>query len=179
MHRSRRSERLRRLARTCRRPAEHWFGTTGQGQDVFEPDRLGSRATLSVGLLVGVLTTVVGIVVGMTAGYFGGIDRRRALADHQRLPDHPRPAAAGRAGRLPRQRQRARTSSLVLTVTGWAWPARVLRSQTLSLREKDFVAAAEVSGESGSRIIFGEILPNMLSIVVASFIGSTIFAIGA
>ena len=43
---------------------------------------------------------------------------------------------------------------LVLTVTGWAWPARVLRSQTLSLREKDFVAAAKVSGESGPRIIF-------------------------
>ena len=55
----------------------------------------------------------------------------------------------------------------------------MLRSQTLSLREKDFVAAAEVSGESRLRIIFGEILPNMLSIVAASLLGSTIFAIGA
>jgi peptide/nickel transport system permease protein len=67
----------------------------------------------------------------------------------------------------------------VLTVTGWAWPARVMRAQTLSLREKDFVAAAKVAGEGGARIILSEILPNMLSIVVASFLGSTIFAIGA
>jgi peptide/nickel transport system permease protein len=67
----------------------------------------------------------------------------------------------------------------VLTLTGWAWPARVIRSQTLSLREKDFVAASVVVGEKGWRIIFREILPNMLSIIVASFIGSTIFAIGA
>src|SRR3954454_5039469 len=54
-----------------------------------------------------------------------------------------------------------------------------MRSQTLSLREKDFVSAAKVTGERSPRIIFSEILPNMSSIVMASFFGSTLFAIGA
>jgi peptide/nickel transport system permease protein len=67
----------------------------------------------------------------------------------------------------------------VLTVTGWSWGARVLRSQTLSLREKDFISAAEVSGEGRFRIIFGEIFPNMLSLVAAGLFGSVIYAIGA
>jgi peptide/nickel transport system permease protein len=67
---------------------------------------------------------------------------------------------------------------VVLTLTGWAWPARVFRSQTLSLREKDYVAAAKVSGEGNSRIILAEILPNMSSIVLANMLGASIFAIG-
>jgi peptide/nickel transport system permease protein len=71
------------------------------------------------------------------------------------------------------------TVILVLTFTGWAWPARVFRSQVLSLREKDFVSASVVSGESTPYIIFSEILPNMLSLVVSSFFGSTAYAIAA
>jgi len=71
------------------------------------------------------------------------------------------------------------TVILVLTVTGWAWGARVFRSQTLSLREKDFVSASVVSGESTAYIIFSEILPNMLSLVVVSFFGSVAYTIGA
>jgi peptide/nickel transport system permease protein len=68
---------------------------------------------------------------------------------------------------------------LVLSLLGWAWPARVMRAQTLALREKDFVAAAQVSGEGSLRIMFREILPNMTSIVASSFISSTMYAIGA
>jgi peptide/nickel transport system permease protein len=68
---------------------------------------------------------------------------------------------------------------LALAFTGWAWPARVLRSQTLSLREKDFVSAFIVSGEGNARIIFREILPNMASIIAGSMFGSVTYAIGA
>ncbi|MDQ4098911.1 MAG: ABC transporter permease, partial [Chloroflexota bacterium] len=71
------------------------------------------------------------------------------------------------------------TIVLVLTATGWAWPARVLRAQTLSLREQEFVASAVVSGEGSMRIMFREILPNMLSLVAAAMFGGVIFAIGA
>jgi peptide/nickel transport system permease protein len=71
------------------------------------------------------------------------------------------------------------TIALVLIVTGWAWNARVLRSQMLSLREKDFVLAAVVSGEGSLRIIFREILPNMTSILMSGFISATVYAIGA
>ena len=158
--------------------AAHWFGTTGQGQDVFAQTVWGSRATLAVGILVGVLTTIIGIVVGISAGYFGGVaDDLLSLVTNIFLIVPSLPLLVVLAAFLG-------SGSvvyfvLVLTVTGWAWPARVMRAQTLSLREKDFVAAARVAGESGPRIILAEILPNMLSIVVASFLGSTIFAIGA
>jgi peptide/nickel transport system permease protein len=158
--------------------ADHLLGTTGQGQDVFTQTVWGSRPTLSVGLLVGLLTTFLGIVVGLSAGYFGGwVDDVLSLITNVFLIVPSVPLLVVLAAFLG-------SGSwfyfvLVLTVTGWAWPARVMRSQTLSLREKDFVAAARVSGERGPWIIFSEILPNMLSIVLASFLGSTVFAIGA
>jgi peptide/nickel transport system permease protein len=158
--------------------AEHLFGTTGQGQDVFAQTVWGSRATLSVGILAGLLTTLIGIVVGISAGYFGGVvDDALSLVTNVFLIVPSLPLLVVLAAFLGSGN--ATYFILVLTITGWAWPARVMRAQTLSLREKDFVAAAKVGGEGGARIIFAEILPNMLSIVVASFLGSTIFAIGA
>ena len=69
--------------------------------------------------------------------------------------------------------------ALVLIVTGWSWSARVLRSQALALRQKDFVAAAVVAGESHLRIIIIEILPNMISLLASACIGATIYAIAA
>ena len=68
---------------------------------------------------------------------------------------------------------------LVLVVTGWAGSARVLRSQAMSIRGKDFVAAAIVTGERPLRIMFREILPNMASIVMITLLGCVIFGIGA
>src|SRR5439155_17837866 len=68
---------------------------------------------------------------------------------------------------------------VVLTLAGWAWCARVFRAETLTMRRKDFVAAAALAGEPAWRIILVEILPNMASLVAASFIGTTIYAIGA
>jgi peptide/nickel transport system permease protein len=65
----------------------------------------------------------------------------------------------------------------VIVVTGWAWGARVLRSQTQSLRGRDFVTAAQFSGESAPRIVFREILPNMTSLIVGSFFGAATSAI--
>ncbi|MGT0150023.1 ABC transporter permease [Vibrio metschnikovii] len=69
------------------------------------------------------------------------------------------------------------TIALIIGCTSWAWGARVVRAQTMALREKEFVKAAEVLGESSWRIIFVEILPNLISIVGASFIGSVMYAI--
>jgi hypothetical protein len=71
------------------------------------------------------------------------------------------------------------TVGLVLVGTGWAWNARVLRVQTLSLRERDFVLAARVSGEPHWRIIFVEMLPNMGPILLTQMVGATTYAIGA
>ncbi|MBA2521262.1 MAG: ABC transporter permease [Chloroflexia bacterium] len=158
--------------------AEHWFGTTGQGQDVFAQTVWGGRSTLAVGLAVGLLTTVIGVLVGVGSGYFGGVvDESFSLIMNIFLIVPSLPLLVVLSAFIGSGSPWFMI--LVLTITGWAWPARVMRSQAISLREKDFVAAARVSGEGGMRIVLSEILPNMFSIVVASFLGSGIFAIGA
>jgi len=69
--------------------------------------------------------------------------------------------------------------ALIIAVTAWAYSARVLRAQTLSLRNRDFVEAARVTGEGPVRIILVEVLPNLIPIVAASFLFTTLYAIGA
>ncbi len=156
---------------------QHWLGTTGQGQDVFQQMVWGSRISLGIGFSVGLLTTLIGLVVGMVAGYLHGIvDGILNLFTNVFLIIPGLPLLITLASYLP---PGTVTVILVLTFTGWAWGARVFRSQTLSLREKDFVSASVVSGEGIPYIVFVEILPNMFSLVVSSFFGATAYAIGA
>ena len=157
--------------------AEHWLGTTGQGQDVFAQVVRGSRISLLVGFTVGLLITVLGLAIGMTAGYLGGFaDGVLNVFTNVFLIIPALPLLITLASFLP---PGIITVTFVLTITSWAWPARVFRSQTLSLREKEFVSASVVGGEKTFRIIFSEILPNMMSLVVSSFFGNVIYAIGA
>ena len=155
----------------------HLFGTTGQGQDVFAQTVVGTRTTLVVGFLVGIVVTGFGALVGAAAGYFGGwIDELLSLLITVFLVIPGLPLAVVIAAYLPAG---PTTIALVLIFTGWAWNARVLRAQTLALRQKDFVLAAIISGERHITIICREILPNMSSLIVSCFIGATVYAIGA
>lgn len=157
--------------------AEHWLGTTGQGQDVLAQLVVGTRISLAIGFAVGLLVVLVGAMVGVTAGYFGGrIDGLLSLLFNVFLVIPGLPLAIVIAAYLP---SGPFTLGLVLVVTGWAWNARVLRAQTLSQRGRDFVAAAVVAGESSHRIVTREILPTMTSLLVAQVIGGTVYAIGA
>lgn len=162
---------------------DHYFGTDGQGRDVFSQMVWGARQTLRNGFLVGLITTAVGAIVGLTAGYFRGfVDELLSLFMNVFLIIPSLPLLVVLAAFLADGFWILPDSMivvLVLSITGWAWPARVMRSQMLSLREKDFVSAAVVSGESKTRIIFSEIFPNMLNIVVTAFLGGTVYAIGA
>jgi peptide/nickel transport system permease protein len=166
------------VARPHQAPSsEFWLGTTGSGEDVFSQTVWGTRTSLGTGLIVGVLVTVVGALIGMTAGYFRGrVDDVLSLITNVFLIIPSLPLLVVLAAFLPAGFW---TIVLVLTVTGWAWGARVLRAQTMSLREKDYVSSALVSGENSFRIIFSEILPNMMSIVVAGMFGAVTYAIGA
>lgn len=155
----------------------HLLGTNGQGQDVFSQLAVGARSSLFVGFSVGFLITLLGLVVGMTAAYLGGIaDGLLNTLTNVFLIIPSLPLLITLASFMP---PGIATVTIVLTATSWAFPARVFRSQTLSLREKDFVAAAVAAGESTWRIVFAEILPNMLSLVVSSFFGNVVYAIGA
>ena len=156
--------------------AKYIFGTEGQGKDVFRQTVWGARISLTVGFATGLLTTIVGMIMGMTAGYFRGkVDDVLSVLMNLFLVIPGLPLLVVIAAYL---RPSMWTIILALAFTGWAWPARIMRSQAISLREKDFVSAALVSGESHRRIIFVEILPNMASIIVGSMIGSVNYAIG-
>jgi peptide/nickel transport system permease protein len=157
--------------------AAHWLGTTGQGQDVFTQVVIGSRTSLFIGFTVGFLITLIGLVVGMTSGYLHGLpDGFLNGFTNVFLIIPALPLLITLASFLP---PGTPTIILVLTLTSWAWTSRVFRAQTLSLREKDFVSAAVVSGERPYRVIFFEILPNMTSLVVSSFFGNVAYAIAA
>ncbi len=157
--------------------AQFWLGTTGQGQDVFSQMVWGARISLLIGFSVGILSTLLGLVIGMISGYIPGVvDGVLNMFTNVFLLIPGLPLLITLASFLP---QGMVTVMLVLTFTGWAWPARVFRSQMLSLREKDFVSASVVSGEGIPRIVFAEILPNMLSLVMSSLFGAVIYTIGA
>jgi len=157
--------------------AEHWLGTTGQGQDVLAQLVVGTRSSLAIGFGVGLSVVLIGAIVGTTAGYFGGrIDGLLSLVFNVFLVLPGLPLAIIIAAFLP---PGPWTLGLVLIVSGWAWNARVIRAQTLSIRKSDFVGAAVVAGETNWRIITSEILPTMTSLLLAQFIGSTVYAIGA
>ena len=156
---------------------EHWLGTTGQGQDVLAQLVVGTRVSMAIGFTVGLVVVLVGALVGITAGYFGGrTDGLLSLLFNVFLVVPGLPLAIVIAAYLPAG---PFTLGLVLVITGWAWNARVLRAQTLSIRKRDFVSSAIVSGESSFWIVTREILPNMTSLFVAQVIGSTVYAIGA
>jgi len=155
----------------------HRLGTTGQGQDVLAQTVCGARVTLAVAFAVALSVVLLGAAVGGLAGFFGGrIDDLASLAINVTLVLPGLPLMVVLAAWLP-----PGPVSIwgVLVLTGWAWNARVIRSQALSLRSRDFVEAAIVTGESPLRIVAAEILPNMLSILASSFIGAMVYAIGA
>ena len=155
----------------------HWLGTTGQGQDVLAQLVVGTRISMLVGFIVGLSGVLLGALIGITAGYLGGAaDAGLSLGTNVFLVIPGLPLAIVIAAWLP---PGPVAVGSVLVVTGWAWNARVLRAQTLSLRQRDFIAAAVVSGESRFRIITRELLPNLTSVVVAQVISSTVYAIGA
>ena len=156
--------------------AAHWLGTTQTGQDVFSELLYGGRVSLLVGFGSAAIATVVSLVVGLAAGYLGGTaDEVLSALSNIFLVIPALPLVIVLAGYAPNKG--SLTVTLVIAVTGWAWGARVLRAQTLSIRKRDYIEAARVSGERTFRIIFAEILPNELAIVASGFLFTVIFAI--
>lgn len=156
--------------------ATHWLGTTQIGQDVFSQLMHGTRFSVFWGILTGLAVMVISIVIGLAGGYFGGvIDDTLTLITNIFLVIPGLPLALVMAAYIPSKGPL--TVAIVIMITSWAGPARLLRSQTLTMRKRDFVEAARSSGMRTWRIIFLEILPNMMALVAASLVGTIIGAI--
>jgi len=154
----------------------HLLGTTATGQDVLSQLLVGTRSTVVLGLLTGLIATVLSVVIGMSAGFLGGFsDEGLSLLANVFLVLPALPLLVVILGYLPHTGELP--TAIVLSVLGWPWGARVIRAQTLSLRGRDFVAAARESGETTRRIIFFEILPNEVGLIAASFVGTVLYAI--
>jgi len=156
--------------------AMHWLGTTKTGQDVFAQVVDGTRVSVLLGFGVGCLVTIISVIIGLTAGYVGGVvDDMLSLCMNIFLVIPALPLAVVLAAYFPLRGPLP--IAMIVTFTGWAWGARVLRAQTLSMRRREFVEAARASGETTLRIIFAEILPNEIAIVAAGLVGTVIYAI--
>ncbi|UOZ07997.1 ABC transporter permease [Amycolatopsis sp. WQ 127309] len=154
----------------------HWFGTTHLGQDIFSQVLVGTRSVMLVGLTAGVVATILAVIVGVTSGYLGGTpgEGLSALSNvFLVIPALPLIIIIGSA--LPSGGDYL--VAVVIGFTSWAWGARVLRAQTLSLRGREYVEAARATGESTWRIIFFEILPNLTAVIASSFVGTVIFGV--
>lgn len=153
--------------------AAHWLGTTNTGQDVLGQLVVFTRGSLTVGLVVGLLATAFSILVGVVGGYIGGrADEGLSLLSNVFLVVPGLPLVILITDYM--QSRGALAVALVITLTAWAGSARVLRAQTLSVRSRDFVDAARVSGEPVWRIIGSEIVPNLLPIIASQFIFAVI-----
>jgi peptide/nickel transport system permease protein len=156
--------------------AHHWLGTTGLGQDVFAQLVYGARQSVGIAVLAGLFATVLSVLIGVSAAYLGGIgdDLLSFLTDvFLVIPTFPLiivlAAYVGHAGFW--------VMVGVLVITGWSYGARQLRSQTLSLRNRDFLESARVRGERRSYIIVMEVLPTMSSLILANFLGAALYAV--
>jgi peptide/nickel transport system permease protein len=158
----------------------HWLGTTVFAQDVLSQVLASTQATLFVGLLAAAIATVLSILFGVSAGYFGGnTDEVLSLISNVFLAIPGLPLLIVLADYVPAAGSSILLVAFIIAVTAWAYSSRVLRAQTLSLRNRDFVEAARVTGEGRLRIIVAEILPNLVPIVAASFLFTTLYAIYA
>jgi peptide/nickel transport system permease protein len=160
--------------------AAHWLGTTQQQQDVFSQLLAGGRSTVLVAFVAGLVATALSVIVGVTAGYGGGLaDDLLSMLANFFLVMPALPLLIVIFGFLPSsQGGDDALIGLIIAITGWAFGARVLRAQTLSLRSRDYVESARIIGERSWRIITSEILPNLIPIVASSFLFTVLYGVG-
>jgi peptide/nickel transport system permease protein len=156
--------------------AAHLLGTTNSGQDVLSQLLVGIRLTMELALIVGVVATVLSVIVGVAAATLGGLwDEFLSLVSNVFLVIPALPLLVVLLGYLPEHGQTPMI--LVLSALGWPWGAKVIRAQTLAIRNRDFVAAARETGEGTWRIVAFEIIPNEVSLIAANFVNTVLYAI--
>lgn len=158
--------------------AINWFGTTGNGQDVFAQLVYGTRVSLLVCFVAGGIATFLALLIGLIAGYRPGlIDETLMYFTNQYmvLPGFVLIIVVSTYV----QSQSVWLTIIFIGLTGWPTGAKVMRSQTVTLRTSEFVTAAVFSGERLLRVVFREILPNMASLAAASFFAASGGALAA
>lgn len=155
------------LAKIFQPPStEHWMGTDALGRDVFSRMLHGARVSLWVGFVSVGLATFIGVTLGLLAGYYGGLVDEAIM----RLVDIMLcfPSFFLILAVIAFLEPSLVNIMVIIGLTSWMGVARLVRAETLTLRERDFVAAARLAGTRPSRILFRHILPNALAPVLVS-----------
>jgi peptide/nickel transport system ATP-binding protein len=157
--------------------SENWLGTDLQGRDVFATLVYAAPQTLQVGALTGLISLALGAVLGVTAGFVGGRTDTgiRFFSDVMMAI----PAIAFLMVFVARM-QDPSVWVISLSIAGLSWPgaARGIRAQVLSLRERQYIAIARANGEREIEVLFREVMPNILPLLLAQFIGAVQGGIG-
>jgi peptide/nickel transport system permease protein len=160
--------------------AEYLFGTDFFGRNLFAAMVVGMWQTALIGVLAGAVGTFIGVVLGFFSAYFGGnIDKAIKGVCAILIPIPVFLIQVVIAGSLDKRSVTIYTMALIVVLLAWMGPTLVIRSQVLSMKERQFVSVAKLSGMGDYEIIFLEILPNLLPFIAASFVGSVFAAVFA
>jgi peptide/nickel transport system permease protein len=147
--------------------ATHWFGTNASGNDTYVQTAVGLQRSLMIALTVSIGTTAISALVGTAAAYFGGWVERISLLVIHFMMVVPTflllSIVSNDAG------GDWRVISLVMIFVSWFFPARIIWTMTLSLREREYVQAARYMGVRGMRTVVRHLIPNIGSLLVINF----------
>lgn len=159
--------------------AEHWLGTTSQGQDIFWLLIEAIHNSLTIGFIVAAIGTVVGVLVGLISGFVGGALDRILMVITDTFVVIPSLPVLIMMTSLMKGGSTVILLALVLAVFAWAWPSRQIRSMALTMKERDFIHTAWFSGEGTLQTVVTEILPFTLTWSLSNFMNATLAAIAS
>ena len=157
---------------------QHVLGTNSQGQDVFWYATAATRNSLLIGIVAAVLSRVIAVIVALIAGYKGGRTDRILMSINDSFVVLPLLPVLMLVASMVRGRLGLVGLGVVLAIFGWAWDSRLIRSQILSLREREFTKTAILSGTKALRLVLGEHLPFVIPLIMATAINNMIFVVG-
>lgn len=154
------------------------LGTNSKGQDILWQASFAVRNSLIISVIAGVVSRIIAVLIGMIAGYKGGMTDRVLMFFCDSLLVIPLFLIIVMLAMLVRDRMNLVNLGLLLAFFGWAWDARVIRSQILSLREREFTQTAVLSGTGTLRLVLKEYLPFAMPLVFSTLINNMAWAIG-
>jgi len=157
---------------------KHFLGTNSKGQDVFWQATYAVRNSLIISVIAGMVSRVIAVVVGMVAGYRGRLTDRVLMFISDSFLVMPLFLIIVLLAMLVREHMNLVNLGLLLAFFGWAWDARVIRSQILSLREREFTQTAILSGTKTMHLVMKEYLPFATPLIFSTLINNMAWAIG-
>ncbi|QQA42475.1 ABC transporter permease [Pelagovum pacificum] len=162
---------------TNQRPsAELWLGSDSGGRDLLAVMIAATPQTLRMGVLAGALGVAFGVFLGLVAGYWGGWRDRVISTVTDTMLTIP-PLAILLVVAASMRSITVEIMAVIIAALSWMFAARIIRAQVLSLREQNYVKMAKLSGMSDLRVVLTEVLPNIVPLAFAAFVGAVSGAI--